>query len=193
MTIAPAAPAAAAAPAPSLWQLGIESQELQRDIETLALQLDTDDPARQAEVTEQLETLLAAEADQQQALERKADAYCWVIDNLRGQALYRQQQAERLKALADADLHRADKLQESLITVLTRLQPGETRFNLPNHRISSRRSEGLVIDEEALIPPSFILTKTTESVDKAAIKAAIKAGQQVPGAHVEERRNWAIK
>ena len=190
MAIAPFA--APVAPAPSLWQLGIESQDLQRDIEALALQLADDDDDAREDVIAQLEALLAAEADQQQALERKADAYCWVIDNLRAQAAYRKQQADRLTALAAADNLRAQRLQESLLTVLTRLQPEAVKFDLQNHVISSRRSEAVVIDDVELLPPELLRIKTTTDPDKTAIKAALKAGE-VPGARLEQRRSWAIK
>jgi multidrug resistance efflux pump len=189
-----ATPAAAPpAAAPSLWQLGLESQELNRQVENLALLLDSDDDEqRQAALTE-LEALLAADEGQRAALERKADAYCWVIENLRGQAAYRKQQAQRLSDLAAADGARADRLEAALITVLTRLQPNATAFTLPNHQISSRRSQGLVIEEEEAVPDAFMRIKTSTAVDKAAIKAALKLGQQVPGARLEERRSWSIK
>ena len=43
-----------------------------------------------------------------------------MIEHLRGQAAYRQQQAKRLSDLARADVGRADALEESLVLVLTR-------------------------------------------------------------------------
>jgi hypothetical protein len=46
-----------------------------------------------------------------------------VIEHLRGQATYRSQQAKRLADLARSDAGRADALEESLIFVLTQLQP----------------------------------------------------------------------
>lgn len=40
----------------------------------------------------------------------------------------------------------------------------------------------VVITDEAALPPSMVKTKTSTSPDKAAIKAALEAGQEVPGA-----------
>ena len=82
----------------SLWQLGIEAQELITAIGQLAEQLETDDDDSRA-----------------QALAAKADATCWVIEHLRGQAACRQQQAKRLTELSRSNATRADALEDSLV------------------------------------------------------------------------------
>ena len=79
----------------SLWQLGIEAQELTTTIGQLAEQLEADDDTR-AQALAELEAALLAEEHNKAALSAKADATCWVIEHLRGQAAYRQQQAKRL-------------------------------------------------------------------------------------------------
>ena len=115
------APAQAAAPSASgpscsiqrsssLWQLGIEAQELTTAIAQLTQQLEADDDDTRAQAIAELEAALLAEEGNKQALAAKADATCWVIEHLRGQAAYRQQQAKRLTALAAADNNRADAL-----------------------------------------------------------------------------------
>lgn len=50
----------------------------------------------------------------------------------------------------------------------------------------------VVIDDEKLIPDDSEFVRWTRSVDKTAIAAAIKAGQEVPGAHVETRPSLRI-
>ena len=117
-----AAPAPAAAPSASgpacslqrsgsIWQLGIEAQELTTAIGQLAEQLEADDPEQRALALAELEAALLAEEGNKQALAAKADATCWVIEHLRGQATYRQQQAKRLADLARSDAGRADALE----------------------------------------------------------------------------------
>lgn len=194
MPIATKAPPPAEAPsAPSLWQLGIESQELSSKIAALALLLDDeDDDVRQSAIAE-LESALEADLGSKAAIERKGDAYCWVIENLRAQALYRKQQADRLKALAVADDLRAQRLEEALITVLTRLNPEAKEFNLPAHQLRSRRSEAVEIDDEEQLPADLFRVKTTAAPDKTAIKARLKAGESIPGARLENRVNWTIR
>jgi hypothetical protein len=71
---------------------------------------------------------------------RAAVATCWVIEHLCGQATYRQQLAKRLTELSRSDASRADALEDSLVLVLTSLQPTATRFSFPNHELSSRKS-----------------------------------------------------
>ena len=99
LTPIPAAPADAPAAAPSakgpacslqrpgsLWQLGIGAQELTIAIGQLAEQLESDDDDSRAQALAELEAALLAEEGNKQALSAKADATCWVIEHLRGQA-----------------------------------------------------------------------------------------------------------
>ncbi|CAK6693042.1 siphovirus Gp157 family protein [Synechococcus sp. CBW1107] len=176
----------------SLWQLGIEAQELTTAISQLAQQLEADDDNSRAQALSDLEAALLAEEGNKQALAAKADATCWVIKHLRGQAAYRQQQAKRLTELSRSDGSRADALEESLVLVLTRLQPSATRFLFPNHELSSRKSQAVEIEDEQALAPEWLTVKTTTQPDKAAIKEALKAGQQIPGAQLLSRRSWRI-
>ena len=92
----------------SLWQLGIEAQELTTAIGLLAQRLESDEPEERQQAISELEAALLAEEGNKQALAAKADATCWVIEHLRGQAAYRQQQAKRLTELSRSDASRAD-------------------------------------------------------------------------------------
>ena len=176
----------------SLWQLGIEAQELTTAIGQLAQQLEADDDDTRAQALAELEAALLAEEGNKQALSAKADATCWVIEHLRGQAAYRQQQAKRLTALAAGDNGRADALEDSLVLVLTRLQPKATRFSFPNHELTSRKSSAVEIDDEEALDPQWLAVTTTSKPDKAAIKEALKAGRHIEGAHLLSRRSWRI-
>ena len=176
----------------SLWQLGIEAQELTTAIAQLAEQLQSDDDDSRSQALAELEAALMAEEGNKAALAAKADATCWVIEHLRGQAAYRQQQAKRLTELSRSDASRAEALEDSLVLVLTRLQPGAARFSFPNHELTSRRSQVVEIDDEQDLAPEWLTVKTTTQPDKAAIKEALKSGQQIPGAQLLSRRSWRI-
>ena len=194
--IKPAAPATSAqveAPSPGLWQLGIENQELTSRVARLAEQLDSDDQATRSQAIGELEAALLQEEGHRQALDSKADSYCGVIEHLRAQAAYRQQQAKRLTELSRSDASRADALEDSLVLVLTRLQPKATRFSFPNHELSSRKSQAVEIDDEEALAPHWLVSKTTSQPDKAAIKEALKAGHSIPGANLISRRSWRIR
>ncbi len=176
----------------SLWQLGIEAQELTTAIAQLAERLETDEADERQQVLGELEAALLADEGNKAAIVAKADATCWVIEHLRGQAAYRQQQAKRLSALAAGDNSRADDLETSLVLVLTRLEPKSTRFSFANHELRSTRSQAVDIAENAQLDPQWLTVTTTTKPDKTAIKAAIKAGQQIPGAQLLSRRTWRI-
>lgn len=175
----------------SLWQLGIEAQELTTAIGQLAEKLEADGDTR-AQALAELEAALLAEEGNKHALAAKADATCWVIEHLRGQAAYRQQQAKRLTELSRSDSSRADALEESLVLVLTRLQPSATRFSFPNHELSSRKSQAVEIDDEEALASEWLTVTTTSKPDKAAIKEALKAGRHIEGAQLLSRRSWRI-
>ena len=176
----------------SLWQLGIEAQELTTAIGHLAERLESDDTDVRQQALAELEAALLADEGNKAAIAAKADATCWVIEHLRGQGAYRQQQAKRLTGLAAADNNRADALESSLVLVLTRLQPKATRFSFPNHELTSRKSQAVEIDDEETLDPQWLTATTTTKPDKAAIKEAIKAGQKIPGAQLLSRRLWRI-
>ena len=187
------APQGAPGKSASLWQLGIEAQELTTAIGQLAEKLEADGDTR-AQALAELEAALLAEEGNKHALAAKADATCWVIEHLRGQAAYRQQQAKRLTELSRSDASRADALEESLVLVLvlTRLQPSATRFSFPNHELSSRKSQAVEIDDQEALTPEWLTVTTTSKPDKAAIKEGLKAGRHIEGAQLLSRRSWRI-
>lgn len=178
----------------SLYALSEDATRLEAQIREQAELLFSDDPAEVDAARATLEALLSNEADTREALQRKADAWCWVIDRARATAAERKAHAKRLAELAAADEAKADRLQDQLITLLLRSQPDATTFELVDHKLTSRRSEAVELDAElsiADLPTDCIRVK--READKTAIKAALKAGQAVPGARLVERRSWSIK
>ena len=83
-------------------------------------------------------------------------------------------------------------LEESLIFVLTQLQPAATRFSFPDHELTSRKSQAVVIDDERALDAEWLTFSTTSKPDKNAIKEALKAGRQITGAQLLNRRSWRI-
>ena len=189
----PHTPSAAPMPrTPSLWELGIELAADTRWIVQLADRLHSGDEAEHTQAIADLEEALAAEESHHQALHQKADATCWVIERLRAEAAYHQAQAKRFSALAATETSRADSLESTLIGLLTRLFPQATRFQFPDHTLTSRKSQAVAITDEAALPSEWLAVKTSTQPDKAAIKEALKAGHLIPGAHLLSRRSWSI-
>ena len=205
------APPQEATRGPSLWELGAELQAETRWIAQLAERLHTEDTDDHARAVADLEECLAAEAGHREALERKADAVCWVIGRLRGDADYHQGQAKRFTALARNEASRADSLEASL---LTGLSPGATSFRLLDHKLTSRSADSIVIDDPEALPADLVTLSTSRSPDKGSIKERINAAiakataglpqeqaaplafslasTAVPGARLLKRLHWSI-
>jgi hypothetical protein len=209
------APVQEAPRGPSLWELGAELQAETRWIAQLAERLHAGDEGDHAQAVADLEESLAAEEGRREALERKADATCWVIGRLRGDADYHQSQAKRFSALAKTEAGRADALEATLLQVLTRLEPGKTSFRLLDHKLTSRTADAVEIDDTDALPDELVTTSTSRTADKTSIKERIKAAiaaataglakeqaaqvafslaaTAIPGARLVTRRHWSIR
>lgn len=180
----------------SLYALTEDALRLEAQITDAAERLFSDDPGEVNDARDELEGLLLQDIANRDALFSKADAWCWVIDRMRSVIADRKAHAKRLQALAKYDEDRADALEDKLIQMLTRVQPDATTFELPAHKITSRRSEAVELEPDTMafdLPEQFQRVVTRVDPDKEAIKAAIKAGTPVPGARLVERRSWTIR
>jgi hypothetical protein len=177
----------------TLYALTGDALRLQQQIDEAAADLFSDDPAVVAAATATLEGLISAEADNKQSILAKADAWCWVIDSLRARRDARKARAQALAELAAADEQQADALQDRLVDALQKAVPDETSYQLPEHKITSRKVTAVDLAAEvADLPEQFQRVKTTYSADKTAIAAALKQGQQIDGCTLVERRSWKI-
>ncbi|MCT0225606.1 siphovirus Gp157 family protein [Synechococcus sp. CS-1328] len=212
---APAANSPAAAPLPTLWELGHELQAETHWIARLSERLDTEDDSERAQAITDLEETLAAEEGKREVFTRKADATCWVIERLRAESSYHQSQAKRYAALAKGEDARADALESTLVHLLTRLDPTATSHKLVDHRLSSRTSDAVEIDDPEALPSELVALHTSRTPDKVSIKARIRAAiasaitglpkpeaaqvafsiaaTAVPGARLIQRRHWSIR
>ena len=131
-----------------------------------------------------------------QALAAKADAWCWVIDQLRAKADAQREHSRRLAAMAEQAEHRAQVMQDQLVRALGHVDPEATKWELPSHKLASRKTTAVELDPDLLpddLPEQFRRVKTTTMADRTALAAALKAGQEVDGARLVERRSWSIK
>jgi hypothetical protein len=178
----------------TLYDLTGDALRLQNQIDEAAADLFSDDPAVVAAATATLEGLISAESDNKQAILAKADAWCWVIDSLRARRDARKARAQALAELAAGDEQQADALQDRLIQALQKAIPDETSYQLPEHKITSRKVTAVDLAAEvADLPEQFQRVRTTYSADKTAIAAALKQGRQIDGCSLVERRSWSIK
>jgi len=102
-----------------------------------------------------------------------------------------QAMAERRKALEN----RADRIRQYLLENMQRT--GISKIESPWFKIAlAKNPPSVVVDDEVTLKfahPEFVKVVTTESLDKTAIKEAIKAGIDVPGAKQVQGTRLEIK
>lgn len=117
--------------------------------------------------------------------------YATVIRMLNARKAEAEAEIERLTAIKSKLGQIADRMKNTLAITCQGL--GFEKINGLTAAISFRKSEQTIIDNAELLPSEFVKEKVTYTPDKTAIKNAIKAGQDVPGAHVETVNNIQIK
>jgi alanine dehydrogenase len=105
-------------------------------------------------------------------------------------------------SIIDAEIKRLGELKKARLKTIERLETTVSnamqlyqinRLETPTLKISFRKSESVEIDNEAEIPAQFLKEKTTYTIDKTAIKEAIKKGEVVIGARLQINQNIQIK
>lgn len=109
------------------------------------------------------------------------------IKNLRSDAAAYDEEAKTFAARKKAAQGKADSLTAYLSSMLN----GE-KVKDKEYSISWRKSESVNITDDSLLPDTYLVPQPPK-VDKAGIKAALKAGTAVTGAELAEKNNIQIK
>lgn len=140
------------------------------------------------ETGEILDESMAEQFEQLQVdRETKINNTACLIKNLKAEAA-------ALKAERDAFAARqktAERKAEALTKYLAGFLNGE-KFKSTEVSISWRKSESLEVTDLLQIPDEYLTYKMPEA-NKTAIKAAIKAGTEVPGVQIVQNMNMSIK
>lgn len=127
-------------------------------------------------------------------LEIKAQNVAYAIKNLEATAAAikaeEQKMADRRKAMEN----RAKRIREYLQTCLEAAQV--SKVECPHFALAVRLNPPSVeVYEPALLPPSFLrfAEPPPPAPDKDAIKEALKAGKEVPGAHLVQAKRLEIR
>lgn len=103
--------------------------------------------------------------------------------------------SDKKKSWEDEITYRKNKLawiKQYITNVLN--DAGIKRMTTDNHLLSARNFKAsTIIDNDEKLPDKFKVTETTTKPDKKAIYKALKAGEEVPGAHLKPNRNTVIK
>lgn len=126
--------------------------------------------------------------------EEKADGYAKIIRQLNAEADMVDAEIERMKAKKDSLKNNADRIKKSLQAAM--IATDKRKFKTPFFTFSIRKNaDSLVLDTDDLskIPARYLKYKEP-TVDNAAMKKAINAGEIMPGiAHLESSESLTIK
>ena len=140
------------------------------------------------ELTPEIENALAITEEQFVA---KSEDYGHAILNLKAMAAAAKAEKDRLAALEKFYKNAAERIQGALVNAMDVLD--HPKVESPSMRLFLRRTKATEIDDVTLIPSDLKTVKVEEVPDKAAIKAAILEGREVPGARVVENVSLQIK
>lgn len=121
------------------------------------------------------------------ALNEKALAIARFVLGLEAEADAIDAQAKRLRERATVHRNHAARLR---LYVEANVPPG-TKIADDCVALSWRKSSAVIVDAEADVPEKF--WKIEMRVDKKAVGDAIKAGADIPGAHIEQRLGLVIR
>lgn len=118
---------------------------------------------------------------------RKRESVIRAMLDYEARAEARRMEADRFRKAAASDEAAADRLHEYLAVTTP-----DTGAAAGPWEIKWRRSEAVEVTDFGAIPAEYIREKISREPDKAALKAALKAGP-VAGAAIVERKNIMIK
>lgn len=119
---------------------------------------------------------------------QKIEGMCCYIKNLMADVVAYEAEEKRLRERRAAKEREVDRCKAYLAGALY----GE-KFETPRCKISWRKSEICNVLSMEAIPDEYKRTKVTVDADKTAIKKAIKAGAEVPGAEIIQKLNMTLK
>ena len=134
----------------------------------------------------------------QSSFEDKADNIACIIKNTLAEVAAIKQEEETLAKRRRAKEKAVERLKEYLTDSFAGM--GETKLETARNRISFRKSEQLsVYDDSDFIGwaisagRSDLLSFKDPTINKTAVKSAIKGGEKIPGAIIESKSNIQIK
>lgn len=140
----------------------------------------------EGELTPELEAKLVIN---QSNLEVKAEGYATSMAYFKAIEKAAEEEIKRLQSISKHSKNAQERMKGALATALETF--GLDRLEVGTYRISFRKSEAVIVDDEQTIPNDYVIVET--KINKAQLKADLKAGAVVSGAHLETRKNIQIR
>lgn len=125
-------------------------------------------------------------------IEDKADGYACVIAKLNGEAKAIKEQEERLYNRRMAIENNVKRMKENLQNAMELTGKVKFRTTLFNYWVQNN-PVSVVLDTDDIDSVPSIYVKTVKDFDKTAIKDAIKNGEDISFAHLEQTRGLRIR
>ena len=124
--------------------------------------------------------------------ETKADGYAKVIRMLKADAAAADAEAKRLEARKRTFESQADRMKQRLQEAMQ--ATGKTKFKTPLFTYGiQNNAESVTVTDENAIPTQYMRVTTARAPDKEAIKEALKAGVDIPGAMLTRTESLRIR
>ena len=142
----------------------------------------------EGEMTPELEQALAINEENHSA---KLESYAAIIANYNAEAEACKAESKRLKDKADRVVAHAQRLKDAIVHFLT--VTDRRKVAAGTWSMSLRDTEAVSVTDEAAIPADYWREKVERSVDRMAVKAAIKGGTEIPGCTLVTNTSLQIK
>lgn len=124
------------------------------------------------------------------ARNEKLEACAVVVKELEADAAALKAEGEKLAKRRQVAESKAERLRKYVADSMELF--GDEKLETPKACLRFRRSSFVDVSDVDSLPREFVRVKTTETPDKAAIAKAIKAGQEVSGAELMERKTLVV-
>ena len=160
---------------PSIYTISLEQQRLNEALYEA-----------EGELSPELEQALAIN---EQNLTLKAEDYISSMAQFEAMEKTADLEIKRLQAIAKRSKNARERMKNALGFAMQNF--GLDKLEVGTHRLSFRKSEGVEITDENLIPDRFRIVEV--KINKASIKEELKAGNIITGATLETRKNLQIR
>lgn len=136
------------------------------------------------------EELAGRLAEIDMAIEDKADNYAVIIADLNAQEAKLKAEIDRLTKRRQTLRNNADRMKQSLQQAMETVGKEKMKTDYYSYTIQKNPPK-LILDDEDIVPEDYFVTR--RELDKVSLKDALKAGQEVRGAHLEQTESLRIR
>lgn len=136
---------------------------------------------------EALDNLMQVKQD---TIARGLESLCKIRARKQVEIAALKEEANRMKEKADRETRSLERLESYMHNMF--LRSGEKKIEAGTFTVSTRISNSVWLAPE-FNAPEYMRTKTTTEPDKVAIKEALKAGVEIPGASLTTKENLSIR